>query len=99
MQNTAYEMCISDMSSDVCSSDLSLDDMARFRFYCFLYFTLESIHFNVLLLHYPLYLLGNENVSKSDVEQFPMLRSFRSEERRVGKECVSTCGYGWSPYY
>src|SRR3546814_17774841 len=24
---------------------------------------------------------------------------FRSEERRVGKECVSTCSYRWSPYY
>src|SRR3546814_18637556 len=23
----------------------------------------------------------------------------RSEERRVGKECVSTCRYRWSPYY
>src|SRR3546814_15507655 len=23
----------------------------------------------------------------------------RSEERRVGKECVSTCGSGWSPYH
>src|SRR3546814_12230740 len=22
----------------------------------------------------------------------------RSEERRVGKECVSTCRFGWSPY-
>src|SRR3546814_16475385 len=22
----------------------------------------------------------------------------RSEERRVGKECVSTCSYRWSPY-
>src|SRR3546814_17489171 len=22
----------------------------------------------------------------------------RQEERRVGKECVSTCSYGWSPY-
>src|SRR3546814_17946161 len=22
----------------------------------------------------------------------------RSEERRVGEECVSTCRYGWSPY-
>src|SRR3546814_12890968 len=22
----------------------------------------------------------------------------RSEERRVGKECVSTCRYRWSPY-
>src|SRR3546814_19938126 len=24
---------------------------------------------------------------------------FRSEERRVGKECVSTCRYRGSPYY
>src|SRR3546814_18172872 len=23
----------------------------------------------------------------------------RSEERRVGKECVSTCRYGWSAYH
>src|SRR3546814_13290480 len=23
----------------------------------------------------------------------------RSEERRVGKECVSTCRYGWAPYH
>src|SRR3546814_20587008 len=23
----------------------------------------------------------------------------RSEERRVGKECVSTCSSGWSPYH
>src|SRR3546814_14514431 len=22
----------------------------------------------------------------------------RSEERRVGKECVSACRYGWTPY-
>src|SRR3546814_20199015 len=25
-------------------------------------------------------------------------RLFRSEERRVGKECVSTCRSRWSPY-
>src|SRR3546814_13602709 len=25
-------------------------------------------------------------------------RHFRSEERRVGKECVSTCRSRWSPY-
>src|SRR3546814_5935622 len=27
------------------------------------------------------------------------LRSARSEERRVGKECVSTCRSRWSPYH
>src|SRR3546814_15057924 len=26
-------------------------------------------------------------------------RSVRSEERRVGKECVSTCRSRWSPYH
>src|SRR3546814_9937744 len=26
------------------------------------------------------------------------LSAIRSEERRVGKECVSTCRYRWSPY-
>src|SRR3546814_12170199 len=26
-------------------------------------------------------------------------RAGRSEERRVGKECVSTCRYRWSPYH
>src|SRR3546814_16401638 len=27
------------------------------------------------------------------------LRVLRSEERRVGKECVSTCRSRWSPYH
>src|SRR3546814_6059482 len=27
------------------------------------------------------------------------LRTSRSEERRVGKECVSTCRSRWSPYH
>src|SRR3546814_1836757 len=27
------------------------------------------------------------------------LASIRSEERRVGKECISTCSYRWSPYH
>src|SRR3546814_19385385 len=26
-------------------------------------------------------------------------RPSRSEERRVGKECVSTCRFRWSPYH
>ena len=26
-------------------------------------------------------------------------QKFRSEERRVGKECVSTCRSRWSPYH
>src|SRR3546814_17559659 len=29
----------------------------------------------------------------------PTQWAFRSEERRVGKECVSTCRSRWSPYH
>src|SRR3546814_13637843 len=28
-----------------------------------------------------------------------LLLGYRSEERRVGKECVSTCRSRWSPYH
>src|SRR3546814_7566744 len=31
--------------------------------------------------------------------QVPGPKSLRSEERRVGKECVSTCRSRWSPYH
>src|SRR3546814_16345619 len=37
------------------------------------------------------------NYGRKYVEQFKQLFSKRSEERSVGKECVSTCRYGWSP--
>src|SRR3546814_13105666 len=30
---------------------------------------------------------------------FAGVAQWRSEERRVGKECVSTCRYRWSPYH
>src|SRR3546814_6501392 len=32
-------------------------------------------------------------------KQFMKIVSLRSEERRVGKECVSTCRSRWSPYH
>src|SRR3546814_1446210 len=46
--------------------------------------------------------------SKDRVDQHPhhqtntrccIVQSLRSEERRVGKECVSTCRSRWSPYH
>src|SRR3546814_16460234 len=44
-----------------------------------------------------------ENLSTRLVEHYlnpPAIRGHakRSEERRVGKECVSTCRYRWPPY-
>ena len=41
-------------------------------------------------------------ISKVLADKYPDLnekRDFRSEERRVGKECVSTCRSRWSPYH
>src|SRR3546814_20039535 len=32
-------------------------------------------------------------------EKWRLVCSLRSEERRVGKECVSTCRSRWSPYH
>src|SRR3546814_17147025 len=34
-----------------------------------------------------------------NIETGPVVELARSEERRVGKECVSTCRSRWSPYH
>src|SRR3546814_1140874 len=39
---------------------------------------------------------GGLTVARSVIDQLP---HERSEERRVGKECVSTCRSRWSPYH
>src|SRR3546814_14531874 len=39
-------------------------------------------------------LLGHERQWREGRQRF---RQHRSEERRVGKECVSTCKYRWAP--
>src|SRR3546814_20456146 len=105
-QKTAYEMRISDWSSDVCSSDLREMQSPYERFqaleakrareeplsYCYAR-TREE--------HEP-YFKGKditqlkrwlENIRKN----YDKLVDPRSEERRVGKECVSTYRSRWSP--
>src|SRR3546814_11488806 len=98
-QKTAYEMRISDWSSDVCSSDLV--------------FTIAhgdgtgwagSALVNVPIIQDQLAISGSysrretpgyiDNIltGEKDVND-------RSEESRVGKECVSTCRSRWSPYH
>src|SRR3546814_10322763 len=42
------------------------------------------------------------NIRRREIKGFPLCFSYyfeRSEERRVGKECVSTCRSRWSPYH
>src|SRR3546814_4077691 len=84
-QKTAYEMRISDWSSDVCSSDLiGLGPRG------------QPVQRAVELLrttvaHELHHSFGGAALQRGDV--------LRSEERRVGKECVSTCRSRWSPYH
>src|SRR3546814_19897842 len=78
-QKTAYEMRISDWSSDVCSSDLSLAPMNTD--------TRSGWSSSAR---------GNCSRVRCRTRR---LRTARSEERRVGKECVSTCRSRWSPYH
>src|SRR3546814_3904639 len=91
-QKTAYEMRISDWSSDVCSSDLAdigNPDLER-------RFTTFSGSAGASYAVLPQWRLG-VNVSRS--ARAPSAEELRSEERRVGKECVSTCRSRWSPYH
>ena len=39
------------------------------------------------------------DVERKIFDKFPDDTKFRSEERRVGKECVSLCRSRWSPYH
>src|SRR3546814_5715184 len=93
-QKTAYEMRISDWSSDVCSSDLGREHLAK---------TVRKAAG------------GRGQAPQADprhdriappakVDPPPKGKgetdvTGRSEERRVGKECVSTCRSRWSPYH
>src|SRR3546814_10048634 len=87
-QKTAYEMRISDWSSDVCSSDLRKGILAS----VIATLTLPGIGGFVLTIGAAVdaNVLINERIREEQR---------RSEERRVGKECVSTCRSRWSPYH
>src|SRR3546814_16419267 len=41
----------------------------------------------------------SEGIAQSEPLAEQMARRNSSEERRVGKECVSTCRYRWAPYH
>src|SRR3546814_1944536 len=89
-QKTAYEMRISDWSSDVCSSDLRA--IAAGHLFA-PSMTSVSLRANNYLRNYTYDLIRmlSPRLTRDAV--------MRSEERRVGKECVSTCRSRWSPYH
>src|SRR3546814_16980727 len=43
--------------------------------------------------------LAVENIGDTEAGGSLLTQATRSEERRVGKECVSTCRYRWSPFH
>src|SRR3546814_5205890 len=43
--------------------------------------------------------IGEDEAAVLEIEDRLAERLARSEERRVGKECVSTCRSRWSPYH
>src|SRR3546814_15823697 len=103
-------MRISDWSSDVCSSDLlgtAVDqrgqierladvecrDHARERIGPFLQ---RGQHRGDVILERRQAYLFLLDLREQPVDR---LAAARSEERRVGKECVRTCRSRWSPYH
>src|SRR3546814_4580032 len=87
-QKTAYEMRISDWSSDVCSSDLG--ERAR---------PVQCRQFAVGRIVNPYDMCLERRVALEARKYLIVAPAPRSEERRVGKECVSTCRARWSPYH
>src|SRR3546814_20662277 len=97
-QKTAYEMRISDCSSDLCSSDLvDHQDVRRF-----------GVHGRIIHRIRPSVagrLFGGMRAA-AGIGMAPtraarnrrIRNASRSEERRVGKECVSTCRSRGSTY-
>src|SRR3546814_3884905 len=97
-QKTAYEMRISDWSSDVCSSDLEAErGDSRIQA---LAATAQQIG-DVITLIQDIAEQTNLLALNATIEaaRAGEAGKGRSEERRVGKECVSTCRSRWSPYH
>src|SRR3546814_13183613 len=107
-------MRISDWSSDVCSSDLLTRLQVEIETSCFAN-TLQEQHKFVPLIIGACDVMAATEIQPFDlakkrtderfhccpgpVERQKILLAKRSEERRVGKECVSTCRSRWSPYH
>src|SRR3546814_10607959 len=100
-QKTAYELRISDWSSDVCSSDL-IDETCRAHELT----TAKAVETRVRaaavsLRLWRLVCINQKESTMPALRDIPYplarLATTRSEERRVGTECVSTCRSRWSP--
>src|SRR3546814_13936599 len=104
-------MRISDWSSDVCSSDLfefDKEDLVELGIDQFALARRESgierLHkeaenlVNVIEGHRKAHDQRHDAAHQSRPQLDQMIEQRRSEERRVGNECASTCRSRWSPY-
>src|SRR3546814_8396964 len=96
-QKTADDMRISDWSSDVCSSDLLTLVVLE------IVLGIDNLIFRAILADkLPPAQRDRARViglSLALIMRLALLSGIRSEERRVGKECVRTCRSRWSPYH
>src|SRR3546814_20310501 len=93
-------MRISDWSSDVCSSDLLGGECPAITVVVAAHDEERTIGArvrNLLAQDYPATRLKVLVVSDGSGDR--TAEEARSEERRVGKECVSTCRSRWAPYH
>src|SRR3546814_7854706 len=97
-QKTAYEMRISDWSSDVCSSDLVMAT-ARASLTGRLRSALRIASGVVPNIGAAVLVASSHTAAGPVADADGMVWSTRSEERSVGKECVSTCRSRWSAYH
>src|SRR3546814_16054826 len=86
-------MRIRDWSSDVCASDLSPTSSASPDMAPFIILGICSLAGAFLLGRWFL------NTDPQTLARSIKIVAIRSEERRVGTECVSTCSSRWSPYH
>src|SRR3546814_4163701 len=92
-QKTAYEMRISDWSSDVCSSDLGMGAVPLWR---------AKASFErkrAMPAVSPTSFAAVSDPQPGRARRVVARRRTRSEERSVGKECVSTVRSRGAPYH
>src|SRR3546814_9806316 len=105
-QKTAYDMRISDWSSDVCSSDLAAVRLLQQDFIWRAAPVRQRLALEIIIAGQTDEFHRVGDILIEPCPQTPeaiilrkVARQARSEERRVGKECVSTCRSRWWPYH